>query len=478
LIQVLAARCKLGFKLRVGISLVKASFPAAIVGIALVAAIAAAKAAAPTTVARYRMPETHFLSAMARLGAKMFFDSSLSASGRMSCASCHDPRNAYAPSNAFAVQLGGPDLKLPGVRAVPSLRYMTMTPPFSIGPESPFEAESQSLSVAGHGNAARPAGPLYGLSLKRANASIPGATAMVPQGGFFRDGRADTLQEQAIVPLVSPFEMDNVIPDIVYNKLYNASYARQFVQLFGQNIFADKKLVLSEAAFAVARYEIEEGSFHPFTSKYDYFLRGTVKLSASEARGLKLFDDPQKANCASCHLDKISADGQLPVFTDYQYEALGVPRNPAIPANTNPNYFDLGICGPLRSDAYAKQSTNCALFKTPTLRNVATRHVFFHNGVMRTLKDVVSFYVERDTNPELWYPNGHGGNISKFDDVPPRYRANIDIVDAPFNRKKGDTPALNRAEIDDVVAFLKTLTDGYRPVDRCGGRPCLVPPKL
>ena len=286
---------------------------------------------------------------------------------------------------------------------------------------------------------------------------------MVPQGGFFRDGRADTLQEQALLPLISTFEMNNLTPDIVYNKLHRASYARQFALLFGPNIFADKKLFLSEAAFALARYEIESTSFHPFTSKYDYFLRGATKLSVSETRGLKLFDDPNKGNCASCHLDKIAADGQFPAFTDYQYEALGVPRNHSIPANTDPNYFDLGICGPLRSDAYAKQPANCALFKTPTLRNVATRQVFFHNGDFKSLKDVVRFYAERDTNPEEWYPRGADGNISKFDDVPARYRANIDTMDAPFNRKPGDRPALDKAEIADIVAFLKTLTDGYRP---------------
>jgi cytochrome c peroxidase len=423
-----------------------------------------AKAALPLPGSRSDVPKVQPLSAMGQLCAKIFFDRSLSASGRMSCASCHDPRNSYAPRNALPVQLGGPHLMLPGLRAVPSLRYMTLTPPFTIGPENPFEAESAGLSVASAGVPAQTSGPLSAVAPNKAKADRPIASAMVPQGGFFRDGRADTLQEQAILPLISPFEMDNVTPDIVYGKLHNANYARQFVQLFGPNIFADKKLVLSEAAFAVARYEIENANFHPFTSKYDYFLRGTTKLSAPEARGLKLFDNPLKGNCASCHLDKIAADGQFPTFTDYQYEALGVTRNLSIPANADQKYFDLGICGPLRNDPYAKQKANCALFKTPTLRNVAARHVFFHNGAMGTLKDVVRFYAERDTNPEEWYPKGPDGSISKFDDVPPGYRANIDTIDAPLNRRIGDKPALDTAEIDDIVAFLKTLSDGYRAV--------------
>ena len=156
---------------------------------------------------------------------------------------------------------------------------------------------------------------------------------------------------------------------------------------------------IAEASFALARYQIEEPRFHAFTSKYDYYLRGRAKLSPAERRGLALFDDPAKGNCAACHLDKPGRDGQPPMFTDYEYEALGVPRNRAIPANADPAWFDLGLCGPLRADAYARQPANCGLFKTPGLRNVATRRAFFHNGVYHDLKQVVRFYVDRETAP-------------------------------------------------------------------------------
>jgi len=111
----------------------------------------------------------------------------------------------------------------------------------------------------------------------------------------------------------------------------------------------------------------------------------------------------------------------------------------------------------------AKATQYCGLFKTPSLRNAATRQVFFHNGVFTSLKDVVRFYVERETHPENWYPRDAHGAVIKYDDLPAAHRANIDIVDAPFDRKPGDAPALTDAEIDDVVAFMKTLTDGYRP---------------
>ena len=88
------------------------------------------------------------LSAVATLGRKMFFDATLSASGKQSCASCHEPATAYAPDNALAVQFGGPDLKRPGIRAVPSLGYMNTTPVFSIGPESLFEVDPQPMNGA------------------------------------------------------------------------------------------------------------------------------------------------------------------------------------------------------------------------------------------------------------------------------------------------------------------------------------------
>jgi cytochrome c peroxidase len=101
------------------------------------------------------------------------------------------------------------------------------------------------------------------------------------------------------------------------------------------------------------------------------------------------------------------------------------------------------------------------MFKAPTLRNVALRNTFFHNGVFRSLREVLEFYVQRDTNPEKWYPRKADGSMLKFDDLPPQYHDNVNI-EPPFDRRPGDEPALSDAEIDDVIAFLQTLTDGYR----------------
>jgi cytochrome c peroxidase len=102
----------------------------------------------------------------------------------------------------------------------------------------------------------------------------------------------------------------------------------------------------------------------------------------------------------------------------------------------------------------------CGLFKTPSLRNVALRGAFFHNGVFHRLEDVVRFYARRDTNPGEFYARDGRGRINAFDDLPQRYRANLDRA-APFGGQRGGRPALTDAEIADVVAFLKTLTDGY-----------------
>lgn len=395
------------------------------------------------------------LSAMAQLGKRIFFDPSLSASGRLSCASCHSPEHAYGPANSLPVQFGGPSMTLEGVRPPPSLMYLYRQPNFSIGPdqadaETPANLAQAATQASGVARAQKTAG------------AAPAAPAMVPQGGLFWDGRVDTLQSQAFVPLLNPVEMANASTGDVAAKLQRSAYRTMFVQLFGPDILKNPQLLLSEAMFAVARYQVEEPTFHPYTSKYDYWLEGRARLTQAELRGLSLFNDPHKANCAGCHLSKPGKDGLPPMFTDYQYEALGVPRNRQLAANRSPSHYDMGLCGPYRTDL-AGQTQYCGMFLTPTLRNVATRKVFFHNGVYRTLDDVMAFYNLRDIEPSKIYPHDAHGRVEQFDDLPAKYRANIDKTDAPFDRNPGDAPAMSEADIKDIVAFLSTLTDGYRP---------------
>jgi cytochrome c peroxidase len=217
-------------------------------------------------------------------------------------------------------------------------------------------------------------------------------------------------------------------------------------------------------------------------------LRGRATLNEREACGLALFNDPAKGNCASCHLSERTPDGAFPLFTDFGLIALGVPRHPGLPANATPAFHDLGLCGPYRIDfldtrhrstdatrqagsqppwgglapAVRDRSDYCGLFRTPTLRNVAVRRSFFHNGVYHSLDEVMRFYARRDTHPGEFYPRDAAGVVRKFDDLPARCHANVNL-DPPFDRRPGDAPALDDAEIADVIAFLHTLTDADLP---------------
>lgn len=394
------------------------------------------------------------LSAVALLGKQLFNDPSLSASGKQSCASCHSAQHAYGPPNNLTVQMGGPHMDQAGYRPPPSLAYLYRQAPFSIGPDQ------GDVDVAVNLNAVAVAAQGVQRATKTAGVA-PAAPAMVPQGGLFWDGRADSLQLQAIGPMLNPVEMANSSIDSIAAKLRKSKYADAIGQFFGASVINNNNLLVSEVMFAIARYEFEDQSFHAFTSKYDYWLEGKVRLSQAELRGLRLFNDPAKANCAGCHLSQPTKDGLPPLFTDTQYEALGVPRNTALPVNKDPHFYDLGICGPFRTDL-AQQTQYCAMFLTPTLRNVANRHVFFHNGVYHDLKHVMDFYNLRVANPEKIYPKDASGKVEIFNDIPAKYQANVDVADAPFDRKPGDPLPMTDHDIEDIIAFMKTLSDGYK----------------
>ena len=329
------------------------------------------------------------LSAAAQLGQKIFIDTALSASGRQSCATCHVAQYAFTadpaasgPDHGLPVPLGGPGMNLPGFRNTPSLMYLSYSPNFY------FDSG---------GN---------------------------PYGGFFRDGRATTLAAQAALPFVSSFEMANADAAAVVATLQTRPYLPDFVALYGSSVLLIPTTALQRMAEALAAFETEDGEFHPFTSKYDYWQKGQAQLTAQEQHGLALFNDPSNGNCAACH-PSTSADGMTPaLFTDFSYDNLGVPRNYAIAANsaaTAPSYtpfngtdgiqtyYDLGICGPLRDNNGKDLFGLCGQFKVPTLRNIALTAPYFHNGRFATLQDAIGFYVRRDTNPEEWYPYAADG---------------------------------------------------------------------
>jgi len=398
------------------------------------------------------------LSAAAQLGQKIFNDTALSVSGTQSCASCHVKASAFAEDatasgvdHGSPVPLGGAGMDLAGFRNTPSLMYTSLTPAFF------FDSDGG------------------------------------PNGGFFRDGRAATLSDQAVLPFTTSFEMANADASAVILKLKTRPYLADFQALYGADVLNDPDSALARMGAALAAFESEEPSFNPFSSKFDAYQRGQATLTAQELRGLGLFNNATKGNCSACH-PSTSANGSTPpMFTDYSYDNLGIPRNPLIPANDAgapdyvpvdstdgvQSYYDLGVCGPFREQT-VNLSASCGQFKVPTLRNIAVTAPYFHNGRFTTLKDAIGFYVRRDTNPEEWYPTAADGSVTKFDDLPAAYGGqfvvkagvvgsdagylgNVNTSEIPYNRAIGDTPALSPDEIDDVITFLCTLTDGYDP---------------
>ncbi|MBB6251867.1 cytochrome-c peroxidase [Nitrospirillum iridis] len=365
-------------------------------------------------------------AALAEVGQRLFFDTRLSASGTLACASCHDPAHAFGPPDGAAVRLGGADGKTPGLRAVPSLKYLQDVPAFTEHYRTPEDEGDESVDNG-------------------------------PTGGLTWDGRVDGQREQARLPLFSPFEMGNADAADLGGRLEQAGYGAQLrAAMAGTGGQAD---VVELALRALDVFQQDGALFHPYTSKYDAYLAGRATLTEEEARGLAAFEDPARGNCASCHISQRGHDGTPPHFTDYGLIAIGVPRNRDIPANADPAYFDQGLCGPLRTD-FTGRADYCGRFRTPSLRNVALRQVFMHNGVFHTLEQVMDFYVERDSDSAKWYPRGPDGGVLKFDDLPAAARGAFNM-EPPFGRRPGDPPALNTRDIHDIIAFLGTLTDGW-----------------
>jgi cytochrome c peroxidase len=406
-------------------------------------------------------------------GQALFFDASLSASGQQSCGTCHVPSRAFTANpttdHGLPVPLGGANMDQPGFRNTPSLLYASFTPPFSL--------------------------------------------AGGPVGGLFRDGRASSLATQAQQPFITPFEMANSSAAEVVTRLQSSPATLQaFVAAYGSAVLADPESTLEDIGLALAAFE-SQPQFHPFTSKYDAWLAGKAQLSALELTGLELFNNPARGNCTACHPSQPQGYASQALFTDFTYDNVGIPRNWSIPANTpgsaSPTavdvpadaeyaYYDLGLCGPFRpaaTDVNARPDLSattslCGLFKVPTLRNVAITPPYFHNGVFSDLHQVVEWYVTRDINNNTGNnPNpvaaGPGGNpyqlvgtfytaadgtpdAYEYNDLPVRYDANVNVGEVPYTPPAfggGQAPTLSAQDIDAVVAFLCTLTDGFDPAN-------------
>lgn len=381
----------------------------------------AAKAATVATAATPPAPP----AALAQLGQQIFNDPSLSVPPGTACAACHQAAQGGADNHGstIGVALGSLPTSL-GLRNALMNAYSATTPAFGF--------------------------------------VTPPGRPLAAHGGLFWDGRADTLAAQALLPLLNPLEMNNPSAAAVVAKVASASYAAAFQKQFGPAVFNDSTQAFNDVGLALQAFE-QTAALQPFSSKFDAVITGKASFSAAEQRGLALFTDPQGVNCAGCHkLNLNSGNPADSLFTDFTYMATGIPRNTAIPDNAVAGFYDLGLCGPSRTSftppAGVSTSQFCGMFRMPSLRNVALRQRFMHNGFFSSLSDVVSFYSTRVSNPQHWY-----GANGIPNDLPAAYLGNLQTTIAPFNRRPGQGPVLTAAQISDLVTFLGTLSDGYTP---------------
>ncbi|HEY5923525.1 MAG TPA: cytochrome c peroxidase, partial [Kofleriaceae bacterium] len=265
----------------------------------------------------------------------------------------------------------------------------------------------------------------------------PGTQRMV--GGLFWDGRVNSLEDQALVPLTNPLEMNNPSRDAVVAKL-RRYYSRQFRDVFGMHALDDVDRAYTHLGEAIGAFE-RTPAFAPFSSKYDRALAGVAELTASEARGLAIFESPARGNCASCHPSRPAPDGTPPLFTTFSYENIGLPRfadNPyyALPPELNPDgasFVDHGLAT-TTGDAH-----HDGMFRVPTLRNVAKTSPYGHNGYVRRLDEMIELLAGSCVRPDT------------CELPPPEVAANA-------RRVRASQP-LSRQDIADLTAFLRTLTD-------------------
>ena len=381
--------------------------------------------------------ETTSLSPKELLGKHLFFDANLSVPEGQSCATCHDPEVGFT----------GPDGEINKAGTV-------------------YEGAAKGR----FGNRKPPASSYGGDSPVLYFDKKEGVWV----GGMFWDGRAtgkklkDPLAEQAQGPFLNPLEQN--IPDTrtVCMKVKDATYAPLFEQVWGKGSLdcgENVSATYDRIGTSIAAYERSKEA-NPFSSKFDYWLRKKVKLSDQEMQGLKLYEG--KGKCAECHPSKPDRKGTPPLFTDFTYDNLGIPKNPknpfySMPSQWNPEgaaFVDTGLGGFLKEAGYkpSQYEPEMGKFKVPTLKNVDKRpsqgtvKAFGHNGFFKSLKEIVHFYNTRDVL----------GRCEKLSD--PRPGENCwpePEVSSNLNREELGKLGLTEKEEEAIVAFLRTLSDGY-----------------
>lgn len=363
------------------------------------------------------LPGSDLLNLKARLGKQLFFDVNLSEPAGQACSNCHDPEAAFSDPDRTKPTSKGVNPDLHGNRNSPTVMYSAYAPAFY------FDKASK----------------LY-------------------LGGQFHDGRAATLSEQAQGPFLNPLEMANLDAEQVVQKVRAADYAEMFDNIYGADALTDSQRAYTLIADAITEFE-RSPVFNRFSSKYDFYLFGKAQLTQQERRGLKIFETENKAYCVECHPNR-PQNGKPPLFTDFGYDNIGVPKNPEnpfyqLPSQFNPDgalFVDLGLGGSL------KRSSQNGKFKVPTLRNIDLTAPYMHNGYFPTLRGVVEFYNSRDTRKTCRNP---ASNLEQA--LREKCWPESEVV-SNINHAETGSLQLSSQELSDLVAFLKTLTDGYRPV--------------
>jgi cytochrome c peroxidase len=353
------------------------------------------------------------LTSIQQLGKNIFFDKISVPANKTACADCHGSSVGFTGPDELINKHGS---VYPGAngsfgnRKPPSAAYATFSPGFYY--------DAATLSFV---------------------------------GGNFWDGRAtgerlgSPSAEQALGPFLNPAE--HAVPDAltVLKIIEKSKYISQWKKVWGEKLRYSTQeeinLNFDRVGLAIAAYE-GSSEVNQFSSKFDYYLKSVVELTSEEASGLELFNN--KGKCALCHI----SIGKKPLFTDFTFDNLGSPINPENPVyDYNPNFIDYGLGGFLltRTDYSSMATENMGKHKVPTLRNVDKRpdngftKAYMHNGVFKSLKEVVHFYNTRDDGS--W--------------PAPEVSANINTVQV-------GNLGLSDAEENAIVAFMKTLSDGYR----------------
>ena len=337
----------------------------------------------------------------AQLGALVFADRSLSQPPGQSCADCHAPSAAFRdPESDHSTSAGAVAGRF-GPRNAPTALYAAFIPPLSRAADGRW------------------------------------------RGGLFWDGRASSLEAQAGGPLLGPLEMNNPDKAHVVAAVRAASYAPDFLERYGPHALDDPDTGFARITEALAAYE-RTPALAPFSSKYDHYLAGTATLTDAEQRGLAIFEDPARGDCASCHPSRPGPDGAPPLFTTFGYANLGIPRygNSMFlrqPPALNPagaHYVDHGLM------TTVGEASADGAFRIPTLRDVAVTPPYGHNGYFENLPYLLDFLNTRDVGS----PDPAVGAWA-----PPEVAANVDAHVGHLG--------LSAQDLDDLAAFLGTLTD-------------------